>query len=140
MIIHKTKPLAIHEWDWKAQPDMQSIADVVTDFQEKFHNGVRIIEIETGSDENAVVIGDSSLTEEIAKQAYHNRFEIEEGVDATELNWNEAFNYLTEVRSQYNFVGVSGIPALTVVINPLLIRYSNGERSKELYDAIMELS
>lgn len=140
MIIHKNKPLAVHTWDWKEQPDMQSIADVITGFQEKFSNGIRIIKVETNADDYAIVIGDGSLTDELAKQTYNNRYEIEEGIDGTELDWKEAEMHLKEIRRAFTEIGTPGIPALTLFINPLLLRLERGERSKGLHDAIMDLN
>jgi hypothetical protein len=140
MIVDKTKPLAIHDWDWKQQPDFEDIGIVINDFQERFNNGIKIIEVDTGCDGYAIVIGDKTLTEEMAKQAYQNRFDIENGIDAEELDWEAAKGYLKYIRQEYVDIGTSGIFALNAVINPLLIRFESNERTKDLYDAIMNLS
>lgn len=55
------------------------------------------------------------------------------------MNWEKAENYLKEVRQRYTDIGASGVPALTMVINPILVRFEGGERSEELYDDIMSL-
>jgi hypothetical protein len=54
------------------------------------------------------------------------------------LAWEKAKDHLQETRQQYAEIGASGIPALTLILNPLLIRYEKGERTQELYDEIME--
>ena len=81
MIIHKTKPIAIHDWDWREQPDFARISSVANDFLERFEHGINIIPVNTGADEYAIVIGDKDLTCAMAKQAYDQRYDIEEGID-----------------------------------------------------------
>lgn len=54
------------------------------------------------------------------------------------LAWEKAKEHLQETRQRYAEIGASGIPALTLTLNPLLIRYEKGERTRELYDEIME--
>jgi len=76
--------------------------------------------VETGQDEEAIVIGGIDLTEEIAKQCYENRYEIEEGIDNDSLDWEKAKNQLDEARIAYTQIGASGLPALNSVINPSL--------------------
>ena len=55
------------------------------------------------------------------------------------MNWEKAEEYLTEIRLEYTKIGKMGIPALNLFINPLLIRFENGERTQDLYNRIMEL-
>lgn len=55
------------------------------------------------------------------------------------LDWKQAEEYLKEKRRQYTERGVSGMDALQLVINPLLIRYENGERTTDLFNVIMSL-
>jgi len=43
------------------------------------------------------------------------------------------------VRLNYTEIGISGTFALQAVINPLLFRYTKGERTQDLYDEIMSL-
>jgi len=52
-------------------------------------------------------------------------------------NWEQAEKHLKEVRRQYTEIGIAGMPALQISINPLLIRYENGERTDDLYKSIM---
>jgi len=54
-------------------------------------------------------------------------------------NWEEAEKHLKEVRRQYTDIGIAGMPALQISINPLLVRYENGERTEELYESIIAL-
>jgi len=55
------------------------------------------------------------------------------------MDWDKASFHLREIRRQYSELGAVGIPALTFTINPLLIRFEKGERSKELFQEIMSL-
>ena len=55
------------------------------------------------------------------------------------MDWKKAEDHLKDIRKRYTEIGVSGMPALQVVINPLLIRFENGERTKELYNEILKL-
>jgi hypothetical protein len=55
------------------------------------------------------------------------------------MDWEKAENHLIEIRQQYNDIGSSGIPALSMFINPLLIRFEQGERTENLYNSIMNL-
>lgn len=57
-----------------------------------------------------------------------------------ELDWDEAKKWLDRIRKDYTEIGASGLIGLHVTINPLLIRYERGERTKSLYDDIMDLS
>lgn len=54
-------------------------------------------------------------------------------------DWDEVKKYLDTIRQRYTDIGMSGLPALQAVINPLLIRFEKGERTTELYNEIMEL-
>lgn len=55
----------------------------------------------------------------------------------TEEQWKAAQAHLQEVRRQYVEIGAAGVPGLTLVLNPLLVRYERGERTQELYDEVM---
>ena len=140
--IHETKPLAILTWDWKEQINCDSLTWVINEViaRNKNAQSLNILSVETNADEFAIVIGDKNLTIDEAKRAYSNRYEIQDGIDCDNLDWDSAKDCLKEIRQQYTDIGVAGIPALTAVINPLLIRYENGERSKALFDEIMGLS
>ena len=56
------------------------------------------------------------------------------------LDWDKAEAHLSTVESAYAAIGSSGYFALTHVIRPLRDRLNKGERSMELYDAIMEIA
>jgi hypothetical protein len=55
------------------------------------------------------------------------------------LNWEDAKKYLDHIRIRYTEIGAAGLLGLYVAIDPLLVRYEKGERTQELYDAIMSL-
>ena len=54
-------------------------------------------------------------------------------------NWDEAEKHLNDIRQIYTGIGMSGVPALRMTIDPLFVRFSTGERTQELYDEIMNL-
>lgn len=54
--------------------------------------------------------------------------------------WLNAESHLKETRQNYVDIGMAGIPALTAVINPCLVRFEKGERTEDLYESIMSLS
>ncbi|UOR07194.1 hypothetical protein MUN82_08865 [Hymenobacter aerilatus] len=137
MTQHPTKPLAVHTWDWKDAPDFEAINKVVNDFLARFGNGISLLEVSTGSDEYAVVIGDKDLTQEQANDAYANEEDIANGVDASGFDWEAAEKHLNTIRGHYASIGIPGVMGLTLILNPLLTRYSKGERSAPLYEAML---
>ena len=139
-IFHKSKPVAILEWDWRQQPDFDEIGQIVLDFQSRFSDGIKIKYIETGSDEHAIVIGSKSMTDNEAEAHFVNRYDYDEGKDPAELDWDFAQTHLNETRKNYFDIGAAGVPALTAVINPLFLRFEKGERTVELHEAIISLS
>ena len=56
----------------------------------------------------------------------------------SEEEWREAIKYLDSLILLYAGLGWSGSFGLTGVLSPLKARYEKGERTKALYDAIME--
>ncbi len=54
--------------------------------------------------------------------------------EATDEQWQAAYDYLQGVRKMYVEIGASGTLALTITLNPLVMRYESGERSEGLYD------
>lgn len=54
------------------------------------------------------------------------------------LDWAAAEAWLNDLMSSYLSIGAAGFPGLTLFLMPLKTRLENGERSKELYDAIMK--
>lgn len=138
-IIHKSKPVAILEWDWKELPNFDEIVQIVLDFQERFAAGIKINYIETGGDEHAIVIGSKSMTDKEADAHFANRYDYAKGKDPDELDWNFAKTHLYKTRRMYFNIGTAGIPALTTVINPLFIRFEKGERTVELHNSIISL-
>lgn len=137
MTQHPTKPLAVHTWDWKDAPDFTAINKVVNDFLARFNNGICLLEVNTNSDEYAVVIGDKTLTQEQADAAYANEEDLANGVDASGFDWEAAEKHLNTIRGHYAAIGAPGMMGLTMVLNPLLTRYSKGERSAALYEAML---
>ena len=56
------------------------------------------------------------------------------------LDWEKALKHLERCEKAYAEIGSSGYFALNAVIRPLRDRYNKGERSQELYNAIMEIA
>ena len=54
------------------------------------------------------------------------------------MDWNEAENYLNMLIAEYTAIGWPGIFGLQMTLLPLKKRFDSGERTQELYDAIME--
>lgn len=63
---------------------------------------------------------------------------ILEPEDHTEEEWGKAIEYLNALIVEYASIGWAGRFGLDGVLIPLKKRYDSGERSKALYDAIME--
>lgn len=141
MIDHPTKNISVHTWDWKEQPDWETISERINELQIKSQSGISIKYIETQSDEHCIVIhcNDLDITEDLINSAYSQMYNWEEGKIPDELDWDKAVCYLNEIRMEYTKIGIGGLLALQNVINPLFIRYSNGERTSELFDSIMDL-
>ncbi len=57
----------------------------------------------------------------------------------TDRDWEKAQAYLKKVRQQYTDIGAAGVPALTITINPMVVRLERGERTDALHDEIMNL-
>ncbi len=57
----------------------------------------------------------------------------------SDLNWTEAERHFNEVVQQYEEIGPAAFFALST-FRPLRARFQSGERTKELYDAMMDLS
>jgi len=55
-------------------------------------------------------------------------------------DFSKALKYLEECEKNYTEIGKAGVFALSMFIMPLRDRYNSGERSKALYDEIMEIA
>lgn len=55
-----------------------------------------------------------------------------------EMDWKQAENYLNMLIAEYTAIGWTGCFALWNTLVPLKQRLNAGERSKALYDEIME--
>lgn len=55
-----------------------------------------------------------------------------------EMDWKQAGNYLNMLIAEYAAIGWTGYFALWNTLIPLKQRLDTGERSKALYDEIME--
>lgn len=53
------------------------------------------------------------------------------------MDWAAAEKYLADLMGAYLAIGTAGFPGLTGFLMPLKARLEKGERSRELYDAIM---
>lgn len=60
------------------------------------------------------------------------------GSEITEEDWVKAYDHLNFLMSEYVMIGPSGAFGLYGVLVPLKKRYDMGERTKGLYEAIME--
>lgn len=58
----------------------------------------------------------------------------------TKKEWTAAQKHLEACERAYAQIGSPGYFCLTMVIRPLRDRFVRGERTDELYDAIMEVS
>jgi hypothetical protein len=60
------------------------------------------------------------------------------------LDWEKATAHFDKIRKEYQ--GLEGVPgvnttaALRIVFDPLSMRYNRGERSRDLYDAMLNVS
>lgn len=54
------------------------------------------------------------------------------------LNWEEAKNHLYLMKGMYEEIGPAGSFGLMFMV-PMIKRFESGERTKELYDEIMEI-
>ena len=54
-----------------------------------------------------------------------------------ELDWKQAENTLNMWIAEYTNIGLAGLPGLQLVLLPLKRRFDSGERTQELYEAIM---
>jgi hypothetical protein len=139
IIQHPTKIIAVHTWDWHEQPDWESIAEKVNDFQLRSQSGIGIKYIETQSDEHCIVLFSLDISDKIIESAYSQMYDWDEGKVPEELDWESAYAHLNEIRLQYTQIGMGGMPTLQTVINPLFVRYSNGERTVDLFNSVMDL-
>ncbi len=61
----------------------------------------------------------------------------------TTLDWDKAKEHFDEVRQQYvDLLGTPGVNtafALRITFDPLLARYNDGERTEELYAAMLSV-
>lgn len=58
--------------------------------------------------------------------------------EANELDWGKALNHLRDMRSVAQALGWTGM-FYVMGCNELLARYEHGERTEELYNAMIEL-
>lgn len=59
-------------WDWREQPDLDALAGIIRDL-----SGLRVhlTQVDTGSDEYAIVLSDQQLSKDEAAQVYAGRWE-----------------------------------------------------------------
>lgn len=56
-----------------------------------------------------------------------------------EMNWEKAKDYLQRCEKVYTEIGSNGYWVLNIVVRPLRDRFNEGERSEDLYNAIMNI-
>ena len=138
MIKHPNVSVAVHTWDWKAQPDWSAIQSMLAQLQAETGRPVQIIEIEdTGCDENAIVICDHLLTGKEAGHYYKTHLEWENGIDPDSLDWDGAKQSLKAQLDLYWDSPV--INLLRKQCLSLLNRFVDGERSIDLFDEITKM-
>lgn len=54
------------------------------------------------------------------------------------LDWDHAIDYLDTLIEEYREIGCIGLFGLTLTLYPLKNRVNSGERTPELYEAIMD--
>jgi hypothetical protein len=62
-------------WDWKAQPSLDRFARIISDLS---GGNVHLAQVNTGSDEYAVVLSDEPLNKDEAVEVYRRRWDGEE--------------------------------------------------------------
>lgn len=55
------------------------------------------------------------------------------------MDWEKAEKYLNDMIQAYTEIGLAGTFGLTLTLKPLKARFDKGERTQELYDAIMDV-
>jgi hypothetical protein len=73
-------PISLITWDWKEQPNWDYVLKAI-DKAQSFNAGVKIFEIETNSDEYAIIIGTSNVSKSEADRYYRNQDDF--------FNWEE---------------------------------------------------
>lgn len=138
---HPTKNIAIHIWGWKSQPDLQSIAEIIVEFQLVKKGTVNMLEIDGNSDFNcvAIYIDNGELSENFIKSSFSFAEDWAEGLSPEELDWQKAAEHLTEKRIEAAKMGIDGIHLLNNQLNNLLIEVDRGVRTTELFNKIMEI-
>lgn len=64
----------------------------------------------------------------------------EDLVSADDLDWQAADAHLSACEEAYDAAGSAGLFAMTVVVAPCRARLADGERSRRLFNEIMEIS
>lgn len=59
--------------------------------------------------------------------------------DGETIDWQRALTHLRDCEEIYSRIGIAGVYALRCKIAPLRTRVNAGERSTELYQAIMRI-
>lgn len=74
-----------------------------------------------------------------AKRIVVSEYKIEAvaTLEATEDDWSAAYDHLNALIKHYTYGTQFGTTVVNFVLTPLKRRYDNGERTKELYNAIM---
>lgn len=76
MLFHnKYKPESIIEWDWKDSPNW-SLVQTAIDHIRSFDLPFVFIDIDTKSDDCAVMIAPKGYTDELANLMYENRYTV----------------------------------------------------------------
>lgn len=87
ILIHKTKPLAFHGWDWKEIPSNIEMMEIVIKLKDKFNTDIKIFHFDTQQDHYAMIVGPIELTTKEIADTYLDAYEFL--YDNTNNNWNQ---------------------------------------------------
>ena len=73
-------PVSLITWDWREQPNWNHVIKAI-DKVRGFNSGMKIFEIETGSDDYAIIVATANVSKEEAERYYRNQEDF--------FNWEE---------------------------------------------------
>lgn len=109
--------------------------------------GILECEFETENEKKVLCVNGASDGYDIADQVHFSGRDVsvitvlygENNDKITDEQWKEAIHYLNMVIAEYASIGWTGQFGLQGVLIPLKKRFDKGERTRELYDAIMKV-
>lgn len=108
--------------------------------------GILECEFETENEKKVLCVNGASDGYDIADQVHFSGRDVSvttvlygKSNQITDEQWKEAIHYLNMVIVEYASIGWAGQFGLNGVLVPLKKRFDKGERTRELYDAIMKV-